>query len=394
MADQQYIKAYLVDDHGKWTVRARFPNTPSEKPKLHSKSTGFSVAGNNKRKAESAMRDIVREWEDYLNRQTVTPKDITFGECCDDWMATISGKVRQVTYDGYANMINKHIKPVLGNIKASELSHRDIQTFFDNITLKCSSVIKVKNVLFYIIDLAVLNEVIAPDRVTFLKNIRLPKENKREVSILSDDQIQLVFHGLAEEEEPVPSIIVLGLCYGLRRSEIVGLRWEDVDFEHDLIHIRNTVVKLNKGTYESEQTKTATSRRDLPIVDGTKDYLLELYQKRKDQGMVSNKVCATADGVGITPNACWYRFNKYMSKLGIEGMHPHSMRHTAATILVKRIPVVYASKFLGHSNSSVTLDVYSHVSNEEVSHATDAMANFISEMSGNPSVCSENCSEE
>ena len=85
MASQIHIKGYLVDDKGTWTVRARYTDAVSGKRKMLSKSTGLKVDGHNRRKAETAMREIVEEWEQQINavRPTDNPK---FKDCISQWM--------------------------------------------------------------------------------------------------------------------------------------------------------------------------------------------------------------------------------------------------------------------------------------------------------------------
>jgi len=215
------------------------------------------------------------------------------------------------------------------------------------------------------LDEAVLNGWLLSDAGNVLKRISLPKKTRFEGKSLTEDQVEIVLGRLVDETEPVRSAVVLGMCYGLRRSEICGLRWEDVDFEGHQMHIRNTVTDYNGTRVEGEQTKTLRSRRDLLLMDSTIGYLKALYEKRQAQGMVSNKVCAYEDGRGAKPDYVTRHVEAFLDRCGIEGMRLHDLRHTAGSLLVKRLPVIYVSEFLGHNQVSTTLNIYSHVLENE-----------------------------
>lgn len=391
MAGQIVIKPCLVDDHGTWTVRARFPDTPFGKPKLHSMSTGLKVCGNNKRKAEAAMREISSQWERMVKEKTSVDPNATFGECVDSWLRTKEQILRHGTMDCYYSINRCHISPTIGRIKLRDLTRQDIQEYFNKIAkdLSPTSLRKHNVVIRGALRQAVIDGLLPPDHGNVLTMVELPKKRKYEGKALSDEQIKAVFANLADEPEPIPSIMILGICYGLRRSEMCGLRWGDVDFENNVVHIRNTVVNHVGGRDEGEHTKTMASRRDITMIAATKDYLLGLYERRQKQGMVSDKVCAYENGEQAKPDYLSRYAKVYMEKCGIPNMRLHDLRHTAATVLVKRMPVIYVSKFLGHNQVSTTMDIYSHVLDGERDRASTTMDKYLE----SAVFCSEKCSE-
>ena len=109
---------------------------------------------------------------------------------------------------------------------------------------------------------------------------------------------------MEEQEEPVRAAVTLAVVYGLRRSEICGLRWDDVDFENNASHIRHTVTEFSGTVYENNDTKTKTSRRDLYLVPDIADYLNRLLQAQKQSGIYSGKVCVHLDGRMVKPEYC------------------------------------------------------------------------------------------
>lgn len=398
MASRIRIKGYLVDDKGTWVVRARFPDTVDGKAKLHSKSTGLKVAGSNKRKAEAAMHDIVEQWEKDVNDRTVINDEITLGQCIDSWLETKAATVKFSTAESYDVYYRSHIRNTLGSIRLKDLTRQDIQRYFNSLegVISPNTMIKHRVIINGALEEAVLNGWLFSDAGNVLKRVHLPKKKGFEGTVLTEEQIKTVFQSIITEPEPVHAAVILGLCYGLRRSEICGLRWKDVDFDDGIIHIRNTVTDYNGTRIESETTKTLRSRRDIPMIDNTIGYLKSLYEKRVTQGLISDKVCAHEDGHPVFPDYLTRHVKIFLTQCGIEGVRLHDLRHTAATILVKRMPVVYVSAFLGHNQVSTTLNVYSHVLGSEREKASLEMNAYLSGVipsSEEDKRCSEKCSE-
>lgn len=387
----QYINPYLVDDRGIWTIRARFADTPMGRPKIHTRSTGLKVNGKNKLKAETIMRDVAEQWERQVKERSPIDPRATFADCAESWLRMKEPLLRKGTYGCYEMYYNKYIKPKLGRIKIKDLTHQHIQEYFNSLSKKLSpATLRKHNVIIHgTLEKAVLDGVLTADVGNVLKMVQLPKKRKYEGKVLSEAQIKAVFEHLYEQKEPLPAAMTLGLCYGLRRSEMCGLRWDDIDFENGVLHIKNTVVTIVGGRDESEHTKTLASRRDIDMIDTTREYLEKLYERRKKQGMVSDKVVAYEDGRAANPEYVSRHAKSYMEKCGAPDMRLHDLRHTAATILVKRMPVIYVSAFLGHNQVSTTMDIYSHVLQNERHLASDMMGGFLQSVA----VCSEKCSE-
>jgi integrase len=392
MASRILIKWCLVDDKGRWTVRARFSDSPKARPRLHSKSTGFGVNGNNKRKAEAAARDIVEQWERQVNGYSVTDENVTLGQCLDSWLQTKEKSLRVDTYESYKAYIRKHIKPKLGHITLKDLKRQDIQSYFNSLDgiLSPNTMRKHDVIIRGALKSAVLDGVLTSDKGNVLTMVSLPKKKKFEGRSLTDEEIKAVMGKLADEPEPTRSAVVLGLCYGLRRSEICGLRWQDVDFDTNTLHICNTVTDYGGIITEGEQTKTLASRRDLTMIPYTVTYLKSLREQRIQQDMVSDKVCAYEDGRAVKPDYISRSVKTFLGKCGVDNVRLHDLRHTAASVLVKRMPVIYVSGFLGHNQVSTTLNIYSHVLDAERDKASNEMGQYLEKVLA----CSESCSEK
>ena len=194
------------------------------------------------------------------------------------------------------------------------------------------------------------------------ENISLPKGKKFEGKALSEAQVSDLLVKLEKQEEPVRAAVTLALVYGLRRSEICGLRWEDIDFENTVIHIRHTVTEFSGAVYENNDTKTKTSCRDLYLVPDIADYLSELLQTQKDSGIYSGKVCVHLDGRMVKPEYCTRVTMRFLRNSGYDGVRLHDLRATAATILAsKGVPIKNVQAYLGHKDVQTTLNYYVHV---------------------------------
>ena len=391
MASQITIKPHLYDDRGKWTVRARFPDVLGGKPRLHAKATGYTVSGNNKRKAEAVMREVTAQWERQLKECGVIDPGATFGDCVSSWLRSRAGKIRPNTLASYTTYANTHIIPALGNIKLTDLTRQHIQEYFNSLEGRASpnTMRKHNAIIRGAIKCAVLDRKISAETGRLLTMIELPKKQKYEGKSLSTDEVRAVFQKMNDEREPLRFALVMGLCYGLRRSEICGLRWQDVDFDRGTIYIRNTVTDYGGTLYEAEHTKTLASRRDIQMIQSTIPYLKSLYERREAQGMVCDKVCAYEDGQAVNPAYLTRNIKKFLAGCGVENVRLHDLRHTAASLLIRGgMPIVNVSAFLGHNQVSTTLDIYSHVLDNERGRASEAMGSYME----NLGFCSGNCS--
>ena len=385
------IRPCLVDDHGVWTVRARFPDTPGGKPRLHSKSTGYKVNGNNKRRAEASMREIVAEWEREVNSLLLSGS-IEFSGIALRWMDRKRLSIRANTYASYTDILNKHILPAFGKIRLCDITRADIQRYYDRLRrdgLSTCTLKKHRVLIKGILDDAVMDGLIP---VNVAVQISLPKRQKYVGHSLTEAQVSVLLAKLTEQQEPLRAAVTLALGYGLRRSEICGLRWEDVDFENKQIHIRNTTTEYRGTYYEVEATKTPASCRDLCFVPGTEDYFLKLLSKQKQSGSYTGKVCAHTDGRLVRPEYVTRLCQRFLKSCGYEGIRLHDLRHTAASILARRVPIKLVQAFLGHEDVQTSLNIYTHTNMEDAFVTSKAMAEVFS-LPPLLDVCSESCSE-
>ena len=181
--------------------------------------------------------------------------------------------------------------------------------------------------------------------------------------------------------------MILAGYYGLRRGEIVGLRWESIDFEQNTITIEHTVVVAQvdgkKTIVESDTAKTLSSLRTLPLVPQFRNILLSLKEEKE----LYQKLCGNAynrkegryiytDALGnrIRPDYLTAEFPKFMEKNGFRRMRFHDLRHSCASLLLANgVPLKQIQDWLGHSSFKITADAYAHLDYASKLSAANAM---------------------
>ena len=163
-------------------------------------------------------------------------------------------------------------------------------------------------------------------------------------------------------------MVYVAIYYGLRKSEVLGLRWQDIDFVRDTITIQHTVVK-NKTIIEKDSTKTSNSRAVMALIDDVKNVLLGL--REKEQGyraffssdyIENDYVFKHENGKPYRPDTITRSFQRALKKAGLPIMRFHDLRHSCASLLLARnVPMKAIQEWLGHSDFSTTANVYAHL---------------------------------
>jgi len=161
----------------------------------------------------------------------------------------------------------------------------------------------------------------------FTDYVEFPKAKKFKGKSYSEDQVAALLDAVAQEGEPIRAAVTLAVCYGLRRSELLGLRWEDIDFEAKTLCVRNTVTKYRDLVIEAEQTKTEKSQRTIDLIESTIPYLSALKQTQERDGLALDKVCTWPDGRPVRPDYITARTRRIMEKYGLEHIRVHDLRH-------------------------------------------------------------------
>lgn len=295
---------------------------------------------------------------------------ITVGEFLDRWLSdAVSGTVRESTFDRDSYLVRVHVKPALGRIKLSKLSPIHVQGFYrDRLDtgLSNSTVNKIHTVLHKALGQAVRWSLI-PRNVT--KAVRVPRPTPREMRPLCSEEACALLD--AAKGEKLEALYVLAVTTGMRRGELLGLKWSDVDLENGRVSIRRTLTRIDNGKRVAlGDPKTNRSRRTVRLTPQATEALREHLERQltqmdtlgdlyDDQGLVF----ASEAGTPINPSNLRQRsFAPLLKRAGLPHIRFHDLRHTCATLLLsKGVHPKFVQELLGHASVAITMDTYSHV---------------------------------
>lgn len=342
--------------------------------KQRSKSTKIPSEGKNQKELEANRRKaekMLTKWITELEMQNALPAGRKLTDAIDEWYARHKDQVRINTWESIGVYINAHLKPYFGpmNIKVEDVTIRHIQRYIDSKYkdgLTPGSIKKHLTVLN-----GVFKEAIRFREITVnpCVGVQYPKEKKFAPKFYTVEEAVRLINSLGDD--PVKPAVMLGLYLGLRRSEVCGLRWQDVDFEKGRVTVCNTVVQFSK-VLEEEHTKSKASKRVLALPEGLKLYLQELRAEQEQNRYLcgndyhdSGHVCQWPDGRRYDPNYISARFKKFLEKNNFPVIRFHDLRHTAGSLLYNNGQTgKEVQEFLGHEDITTTLNIYVHTFDE------------------------------
>lgn len=305
----------------------------------------------------------------------------TLEQWLDLWLEQYAKpRIRPTTYNNYEMIVRVHIKPHLGRIKLSKLQPRQIQVFYNYLLeegrVKEKGGLSPRTVA---ITHVILHEALEQAKKEGLvtRNVAElcspPKQVKREARYLTLEEEEKFLSVL--KDEPLGAAFILLLGTGLRRGELLGLRWQDVHIEKDgegYIEVKQQLVKAKingKNTLIFQPPKTEKGKRIIPLPSWAVEALKRHKEKQdKHKAKCGGKyydhdlVFATSSGKPIHPRNFHRSFKRLLEKAKIQNATIHSLRHTFASRLLElnEHPKV-VQELLGHNQISVTLDTYSHI---------------------------------
>ena len=314
-------------------------------------------------KTQSEAREKLAQCIAQRDRGEITMgSDMTVERFYNIWMSEIAcNYLRPTTLDLYKRTFQKYILPMLGKKKLKNLDVDDIQ--------KCLNSIKSHSVYQAQIAKKALSSMLvrAKKRRYILTNptrdVELPAIENETPAMWSEEQLRR-FLEEAKATSPYYTAYALIANYGLRRGEVLGLRWEDVDFVNKRIHIRQQVVSVNNQP-QIGKPKTKKSIRELAL----NEWLFGLLEERFIPGM-EGLIFHTKNNTPIAPRNFYRDFQKVAKRAGLPHIKIHALRHMAACFMRDAgVDLKTCQDILGHSTSFMTLDVYQH---SDISHKRDA----------------------
>ena len=208
---------------------------------------------------------------------------------------------------------------------------------------------------------------------------------KEKSTYLLDEAQEYVNCALQEKDIRVKTVALLFISLGIRKCELCGYEWKDINFTNNTISIkRNSDYTAGFGTY-TKDTKTETSTRDIPLpeslVEILKEYQqwwIEQKQMRGDLWSKTDRLFVQENGNPINPSTIYQWITKFEAVNGLKHIPPHSLRHTYITLQVNAgVPLKVVSQLAGHSNEKITLDIYTHIVKDQDRQASAVINNLL-----------------
>lgn len=383
----------LASGNAYYYVKLSYKDSRTDKWKSKTLATQLEVK-NNKRKAE-AMIKIYLEKYAYLEElpAEVNPAlnpDVTLCDYLDLWLKDKKRDLKQSTYEGYTyrvNCIKKYFESK--NPKLVEATPKMMDTFFkyslnygkinqktqEREPLAVRSVRSYKSILFAAFNQAVIDGLIRLNPVIGVAvHGKKNKEYREELLFLTEEEIAELLHFMSKHYKRLLGITFIGAYYGLRRSEILGLKWSAVDFEKKTISINHTVVRV-RTTNASDATKTQSSRRVLNLFQTAELCLKQIRQEQvenrnffqKDYKNKDGYVFTWEDGSAYDPNYISGLFCKATKEFGRPEITLHKLRHSCASMLInKGWDIKKLQYWLGHTDTQTTLNIYAHFNRQRL----------------------------
>lgn len=314
-------------------------------------------------------RKVNKLIEEIENNGIVNPSKATFGEFAQIWLDTYCINLSPTTVDGYKRCIHTYASEYIGDAVMSKILPIHIQQMINSFS-KTHSEKTCKNLLGAISGVfkyAIINKSL---KVNPCEGIKIPHDSsKYQYYIYNEDEFNALLDVVTGTKEEIP-VLLAGLC-GLRVSEIMGLAWNDIDFENHIIRIRKANVHVNGDVIE-KGTKTRTSYREVVAPS----YVIGRLSLYKGVGFVYPKDNGLAENGGNYGK----RFSRMLKNADLPHTRFHDLRHFNATMMLKNgIPDKEAAERLGHSNTNMTKK-YQHVLKNMKREPADVLDKIIEKM--------------
>lgn len=332
---------------GRWVVQLSLPS--GQRTYLYRTEANVLIAS--KKEALRVLRLAQAQQDDGAD---LARDDQTVAQLITTWLE--SADLRPSTKRTYAGYVANHITPQLGRIAVAKLTAQQVQAFINRLVaqgLAPRTVAQIHAILRKALNVAMSWDIV---RRNVAARAMLPRKAPQPPRAMSTEEVAIFLDHIRGDR--LEALYLLALVYGLRQGELLGLRWSDIDFERQTIHINHALQKIGP-TFQLVSPKTDKAKRQIPIPTVIYEALCihRIKGEFNAEGLVFfSEVGTPLDGPNVT-----HRFQRLLREAGLERYRFHDLRHTAITQLVSLgIDIRTVSAIAGHSQVSTTLNVYSH----------------------------------
>ena len=356
-------------------------------------STGLTAKGNKKR-AESILEEYLKQANAEAiktNTENIQERTILFCDFIGEWLELHKSNIQTITYNNYYSIWQKHVKPYFKRLKSTldNLQPMQIHKYYaDKLKsgLNPNTVLKhhalIRSTLHYAKKIGLVN-------VNAADLIDKPKKKKFISDYLNKEEIHQVL--MFVKNTPIEPAVMFACYFGLRRSEILGIKWSAVDFVNKTITIKHKIVPVvENGKYRLQGTdslKTAASYRTLPLDDNFYYYLINLKTRHESNKKLCGKsynqnykdyICVNNVGNILLPNYVSKTFKSILIKNGMKIVRFHDLRHSTASLLLSLGHNFKEIQWLlGHGDIGTTMNIYSHLATSEKINVVKGISNTL-----------------
>jgi len=328
------------------------------------KQQWVSVKGT-KKDTEKRLSELLHQLD---NGTFISPGKTTLEEYLIKWLSDYAKpNLSPRSFERYAGIIKKHITPDMGNIPLTQLKSEHLQKHYSTILnsgLSARTVRYHHAVLHKALQTAVKWGVLSHN---VADGVDIPRIRRNEMQTWDEYEIARFLEATANNV--YYPLFHTAIYTGMRRSELLALRWQDVDFIYCQVYVSRSLHHLKDGQYIFTEPKSLKSRRTIALSPSAIITLRQHQEKQRLERTVlglelkeSDLVFGTLDGKPLRPNTVTYAWARLAAKAGVKVIRFHDARHTHASLMLKQgIHPKIVQERLGHSSIQMTLDTYSHV---------------------------------
>lgn len=330
-------------------------------------------------KTQKEVQDKINEaLYEQQRGMLATGSNATMQEYLEDWLEkTHKHTVRLGTYLNYQKLLRNYLVPGLGKVKLQKLTAPQVQAFYSaklQEGLSPKTVTNIHGFLHKALDNAVRWNIVSRNVCDAVTPPRVPR---KELNFLTQDQAATLLQEVKAHK--LEALLTVAITTGLRRGELLALRWQDINFELGTIQVKRAVSYHQVYGYVESEPKTSRSRREIMLASFVVEVLTKHQQQQKEQRLAAdsdwtdkNLVFTNATGDFYSPSTLVKAFRRFLKKVGLPHMRFHDLRHSAATILLTmKVHPKVVQEILGHSQITTTMDIYSHAMPSMQSEATE-----------------------
>ena len=340
-----------------------------------------------KKDAEKVMREMLSQID---NQVFVKNNDTTLKEFMEEWFNIYIIPFKEATTTHYYRVqIERYIYPTIGNKKLQDLKTIDIQKLYNQLRVKSTVSDKplapksIRNIHMNIraaLDKAVEHELIQKNPA---KKVELPKMPKYKADVYNKEEIKKLFEIVKGTDLELIMHILIFL--GLRRGELIALRWRHINFEKKTVNIIDNIVNVKRKIILKEP-KSESGKREISIPDSLMLLLEKAYNDYLSRKSINKKmedyIIFHDNGLPYTPMSMTTKIKRFLNSSELRRIRMHDLRHTSATLMLRAgISPKVAQQRLGHADFGTTMDIYSHVLEDMEQEAADKLDDIFSEKS-------------